>query len=206
MPCAAWNDAAAHEHRCPRCAGKLERVELDGVHVEQCARCLGCFVRTEDFSELLKRDEAGEVEPKHFAPLAPGRALPRQTLLALVRCPHCPREMDRARFAERASLVVDVCAPHGIWLDAGELAGVLDFVKQRTTGHVESDAAERADREQWDRVERMQATEQSIIDMHVRRAQNATRGPSPAAVMAATAIAGPWAGLFVAVRGMNKRS
>lgn len=114
--------------------------------------------------------------------------------------------MDRARFAQRAALVVDVCALHGIWLDAGELAGILDFVKQRTTGQVELDAAERTERDQWDRIDGLRATEQVLVDLHARAAEQATqRGPGAATVLAATAIAGPWAGLFVAMRGMHKR-
>ncbi len=203
--CLAWSDALAHELRCPRCSGKLERANVETVHVEQCARCLGCFVRTEDFSELVRQEETGHHVDLHVA--QSGRALPRQVLLEAVRCPHCPREMDRARFAQRAELVVDVCNAHGIWLDAGELPMVLAFVKERTEGHVASSAAEREEQTQWDRIDRMHAEEARIVDANTARAIAASkRSSNTATVVAATAIAGPWAGLFFALRGLSKRS
>jgi Zn-finger nucleic acid-binding protein len=174
------------------------------VHVEQCARCLGCFVRAEDFSELVRQEESGHHVDLHVAQT--GRELPRQILLAPVRCPHCPREMDRARFAQRAELVVDVCATHGIWLDAGELPMVLAFVKERIEGHAVSSAAEREEQIQWDRVDRLRAQEASIVEANTQRAIAASnRGSSTATIVAATAIAGPWAGLFFALRGLGKR-
>jgi Zn-finger nucleic acid-binding protein len=172
--------------------------------VEQCARCLGCFVRTEDFSQLVAREEAGERVELLFA-MPEGRELPRQTLLAPVRCPHCPREMDRARFAQRAELVVDVCPPHGMWLDAGELPGVLTFVKGRLEGNAPPSAAERAEREHWDRVERQRQEEARAVDFHASRAEASTRGSGTATVVVATAVAGPWAGLFFALRGMKHK-
>jgi len=202
--CLAWVDASAHELRCPRCGGRLERADVDGVHVEQCARCLGCFVRTTDFGELVSREEHGHHVDLRVA--REGGALPRQALLAPVRCPHCPREMDRARFAQRAELVVDVCNAHGIWLDAGELAAVLAFVKDRADGHATPSAIEIDEQLRWDRVARMRAEEARVVDAHASAAELAGQASSNAAVVvAATVVAGPWAGLLFALRGMHKK-
>ncbi len=198
----AWVDATAHELRCPRCGGRLERTNLENVHVEQCARCLGCFVRTEDFGELVRQEESGHHVDVHIAQA--GRELPRQVLLAPVRCPHCPREMDRARFAQRAELVVDVCSAHGIWLDAGELPMVLGFVKDRVGGSATPSAAEREESAHWERIERMRAEEARVVDMHAKRAEASTHSGA-GTVVAATVIAGPWAGLFFALRNMHER-
>ncbi len=114
--------------------------------------------------------------------------------------------MDRARFAQRAELVVDVCPPHGLWLDAGELSGILDFVKHRMEGNAPLSPTEREEQAQWDHIERVRAEEGRIVEMHAKRAEALTSGgPSAAGVLAATAIAGPWAGLFVAMRGMHRK-
>jgi Zn-finger nucleic acid-binding protein len=200
-PCLAWKDAAGRELRCPRCTGRLERVDVGAVHAEQCARCLGCFVRTEDFGELVEEEEAGvRVELPFVAPA--GGTLPRQTLLALVHCPHCPREMDRARFDERAELVVDICASHGMWLDAGELPMVLDYVRARAGGHARPSAAAIEESQKWDRVDQSLANEARIVDAHLASAK--PRGPGSGAVIAATVVAGPWAGLFVALRNLHR--
>ena len=191
--------------------GKIWRVRLDAttVHVEQCSRCLGCFARTTDFSELLDREDAGQgAALRAFIPVATGRELPRQALLATVNCPHCRREMDRVRFAQRASLIVDVCSTHGIWLDAGELVAVLDFISQRRTGSIVPGAAEREDEERWSRISALRAEEERLVDLHAARAEDLmSNGIDPLApkVLAATALGGPWLGLFVALKGKSKR-
>jgi Zn-finger nucleic acid-binding protein len=175
------------------------------VHVEQCAHCHGCFARTEDFSELVRLEEAGQtVDLCPFVPLAPGRELPRQVLLDPVQCPHCRREMDRVRFAHRASIVVDVClAAHGIWLDAGELVAIVNFVKQRNEGKVTPDAAEIEDEQRWERLRAVHAEEARVVEAHVARMEERQVGAGTIAL--ATAVGGPWAGLFVALRGVGRR-
>ena len=42
-------------------------------------------------------------------------------LFPLARCPCCRCDMERATFAARSGISVDVCIVHGIWFDAGEL-------------------------------------------------------------------------------------
>lgn len=113
--------------------------------------------------------------------------------------------MDRARFAQRAELVVDVCNAHGIWLDAGELPMVLAFVKDRVGGSAAPSAAEREESAQWERIERLRAEEARVVDLHAKRAEASTHVSGAGTVVAATIIAGPWAGLFFALRNMHKR-
>jgi len=197
-PCLAWTDAVAHELRCPRCTGRLEPAALGAARVEQCARCLGCFVHTADFGELVEREEAGQT-----LELPRTGELPRQAVLALVRCPHCPREMDRARFDQRAELVIDVCPAHGIWLDAGELAMVLDYVHERASGHVAPSAAGVQENARWDRVEQSLASEARFVDAHLANVR-AKAAPGSGAVVAATVVGGPWLGLLVALRKLRK--
>jgi Zn-finger nucleic acid-binding protein len=133
------------------------------VAVEQCARCLGCFTGAAEFGELLTRDEAGsEVGLRRFVPLPPGKELPRQILLALVRCPRCGREMERARFAREATIIIDVCPAHGVWLDAGELVLVMNYVRNRTEGEVPPSPTEIAEAEAIRRLEGDRAMEERI--------------------------------------------
>jgi hypothetical protein len=55
-------------------------------------------------------------------------------LVGMVRCASCNNEMERGRFASSSPIVVDVCVRHGVWLDAGELGEVVDFVAKRARG------------------------------------------------------------------------
>jgi Zn-finger nucleic acid-binding protein len=175
VACSAWTGKVG-DLPCPRCGGAtLSRVALDvaTIHVEQCARCLGSFVRTRDFSELLAREEAGEdVGLRHFVPLPPGRELPRQTRLALVGCPHCRKQMERVRFAGRASLLVDVCAAHGIWLDAGEVVSLVNFMKQRATGATPPDPVADEEDRMWAKVQDRMAAEAAIVGRHAQAAED----------------------------------
>jgi Zn-finger nucleic acid-binding protein len=109
--------------------------------------------------------------------------------------------MDRVRFADRASLIVDVCKPHGIWLDAGELVAVLDFVKQRAEGKVIPGPEELAEEAKWDRIDTLRYRAEREVDAHASRAERLAKGGGGlGGVVAATAIGGPWLGLFVALR------
>ena len=171
---------------CPRCGGLLVRKELDvaSLHVGQCPRCLGSFVGSRDFSELLDRETAGEaVGLRHFVQLAPGKELPHATLLAPAACPRCGREMDRVRFAQRASLVVDVCPTHGMWTDATALVSLVSFVKNRMAGPVAPGEAEQADEEKWKRIYAARAIEEQTVrlnaylaERHIRDRRNRSGG------------------------------
>ena len=199
---------------CPRCNGSLERADLAsaGVHVEQCARCLGCFARTEAFSELVERESmhgsprAPETDAAPaFVPPPAASELPRQSLLDEVRCPYCAMVMERVRFAQKAAIVIDVCPKHGVWLDAGELPRILEHARQVASGQVPVDTADRADAQRWSDVLAENLAQERNVAAHLGASQGSDDRPSAVAVVAATAIAGPWLGLFMALRGGRKR-
>jgi hypothetical protein len=91
-----------------------------------------------------------------------------------------------------------------MWLDAGELPMVLEYVHARHDGHVTQSAAAREENAHWDRVDQSLANEARIVDSHVKAAAPQKSGGA-AGVVIATAALGPWAGLFVALRNLNKR-
>ena len=122
------------EPSCPRCGGALPLVPLDGaaLRVRSCGRCFGSFLAIHDWSELLDRAARGQREALgRFVPAPPGRELPRQALLAEVKCPECHAPMERISFAAQSPTVVDVCKMHGLWLDAGEAPAVVAWVRAR---------------------------------------------------------------------------
>ncbi len=157
--------AAGKELKCARCPGALEDVTLVGgsVRVRRCRLCYGCFFEVREIAELESRAARGDALPLDPLVAPPGKGLPAQSLLPLVRCPICQHEMDRVRFDNRLPVVVDACANHGLWLDAGETAAILDYLRKRKeAGGVVPETAE----------------EQSARDAHAKRmaqldAQNA---------------------------------
>ena len=177
VPRVVWNEAGG-AGPCVRCRTDLSRapVEETSAHLDVCGKCLGCFVRTRDLAELFDRAEAGtEVRLPGALEPAPGQAPSQPDRLQLVTCPHCRREMDRTRFAQRASLVVDVCPVHGMWLDAGELQGLLAFVKDRAAGVAAPGAVEREDEEKWRRIVVDRLNEESRVSAAVEAARASIR-------------------------------
>ncbi len=210
-PCSAWGAATGDDHACPRCRGRLHRADLTeaGVHVEQCARCLGCFVRTLAFSELVSQESTPDVAladtsarrlPAAFMPPSDLTPLPRQARLDEVRCPHCARVMDRVRFANKATIVVDVCPTHGVWLDAGELPRILQHVRRVARGEVTREPAELADDLRWTLLVQEKLTSEQRTATRLASNTEKETGPSRGAVALGTAIGGPWVGLFLAMR------
>jgi Zn-finger nucleic acid-binding protein len=103
----------------------LRRFSDDASSALQCENCHGCFVRVHDWTLIVDDSTGGHpIDTKDFVVPEAGR-LPVATLIAMVRCPACHKEMDRFHFGVQSSAVVDVCEVHGMWLDAGELAEVL---------------------------------------------------------------------------------
>jgi Zn-finger nucleic acid-binding protein len=127
----------------------------------------------------VERADAGtELALSHLAKAESDVALPKDILLQIVDCPDCHREMDRARFAQRASLVVDICLVHGMWLDAGELVSLLTFVKDRGAGVAVPGAIEREDQEKWDRISVERAEEERMLNAYAALVEKAERDRS----------------------------
>jgi Zn-finger nucleic acid-binding protein len=96
--------------RCPSCDAALVRTSTRLI----CEHCHGALVPDAAIAELLA--ELAPHDHRSVAErLAPATAPPRH-------CPCCAAVMEPSRLYET---VVDRCAAHGTWFDAGELEDVL---------------------------------------------------------------------------------
>jgi len=75
------------------------------------------------------------------------------TRVHYVACPVCGSMMNRRNFGGGSGVIVDVCARHGTWFDAGELPRVLSFVE--SGGLTRARARDAADRESAERERRV---------------------------------------------------
>ncbi|MDB4934699.1 MAG: hypothetical protein JWP87_1671 [Labilithrix sp.] len=114
---------------CPRCRVPLVSTAPDAtsvVHV--CRSCHGMFVPPRAWHVLLTTPER-VVELEAKLPAGPRE---RPALIDSVTCLACEKEMDRHRFAAISDVVIDRCLDrHGVWLDAGEAAAIVRFMKVR---------------------------------------------------------------------------
>jgi len=133
------------ELACPGCQVALQVLEHPKGVVFECLQCAGQFLEHALLRNLIENSERlAMVLPSRFRARNPA-----QQRIVYRNCPHCRALMHRKNFGQSSGVIVDVCAVHGIWFDAGELPAVLAFA--------ESGGLERARRELREREARSSA-------------------------------------------------
>jgi len=117
------NDAA--ELACPECQRAFLTFGGRGGRLGDCNQCGGQFVEHGLLGELIERREVHR--PVGARPPAPANPLSKP--VRYLKCPECAALMNRRNFGGTSGIVVDVCALHGVWFEAGELPRVLAFVQ-----------------------------------------------------------------------------
>ncbi len=120
---------------CPACAADSELVSrpLGGeiLTVLECPQCAGLWLGTESFR--LLEDRAKERSPGWMPappPAAESAEATGGTEGRMYRpCPACGKLMHRRNYGKRSGTILDVCAEHGLWFDAGELEHVLRWIR-----------------------------------------------------------------------------
>jgi Zn-finger nucleic acid-binding protein len=108
---------------CPRCEGRLEHAQRDGLPTRTCSECEGTWVDVLDLETLTRRSASADELIRLFTALAV-QELPESRLA----CPGCAQPLLLGRYG---GVEVDACRRcRGLYLDRYELAGVLD---RRTT-------------------------------------------------------------------------
>lgn len=115
-------------YACPRCTTPLLPIGIaPSATIHACSGCHGMFVGARAWCTLVSRPELSRAIVSKLPP----RGAPPSELVRLLRCPACPREMERGRFGASSTIVIDVCIDHGMWLDSGEIAAIADHAALR---------------------------------------------------------------------------
>src|SRR6478752_545104 len=113
---------------CPDCKLTLRAFEAGAGKLLACERCGGQMVTHGLLRALLEQREAlGRAVP---SPIDVPRGNPLADPVRYRACPSCGHMMNRKNFGGSSGIVVDVCALHGTFFDAGELPRVLEFVRR----------------------------------------------------------------------------
>lgn len=115
---------------CPDCGALMVMYRDDDGALWDCDACDAQFVEHRLLDSLLagrQRLPAKDVVKPH--------PLPLDTNITYFPCPYCAQLMNRRNFGGRSGIVVDVCALHGVWFEAGELGRVLQFVESGGLAH-----------------------------------------------------------------------
>jgi len=102
----------ARSLQCPRCKATMGMPWSEDTPHE-CPSCHGIFVPHAVMEYVLA--ESAERGPSD----ATGGG---DEPVVYLPCPTCTERMNRTLYGPRSGLIVDICAKHGTWFDAGELA------------------------------------------------------------------------------------
>jgi len=121
------------ERICPVCAIPLKTIDL-GVEgkffIERCEKCLGLFFDPGELEALLEQSVRNvfEINRSRLALFNLTGQTPSR-VATYIKCPTCAKMMNRINFGARSGVVIDRCKEHGVWLDAGELRQLSEWVK-----------------------------------------------------------------------------
>jgi Zn-finger nucleic acid-binding protein len=153
---------ASQELHCPDCRIALEELQLDSptpLTLGRCPGCLGLFLPLGALERLLDQAVAPVCGVDHG--LLHALAETPRSEPAPVRyrpCPSCGELMNRSLQGKRSGVVVDRCRDHGVWLDAGELRQLLEWVRAGGNLHHQ----QRLQEEQRDAERRQQALREEL--------------------------------------------
>ena len=123
LPAEALRAAAGS---CPDCRQALVS-RLAGVVVfSECACCGGLFLGQEAVDAVAK--DAGTRERVRAFDATP-RGAPEPGF-HYRPCPVCRKLMNRSNYGGGSGVIVDVCGPHGVFLDRGEPTKIVDFIEK----------------------------------------------------------------------------
>ena len=129
---------ADRELACPRCAKVMRKAEAaPGLIIDTCAGCGGIWYDRGELKAHVTEARANGLRSIR-RPTGPATAERAQYL----PCPRCTKPMLPKAYRRVSGIVVDICGPHGVFADAGELAQIIRFLADGGEQR-EEDAAQR---------------------------------------------------------------
>jgi Zn-finger nucleic acid-binding protein len=129
---------------CPDCKVSFVARQAGVAGYSECPRCGGLFLMREAFDAVVK-DAATRARARALDD-GPERAAPEHGFHYRA-CPVCRKFMNRSNFGGGSGVIVDVCGPHGAFLDRGELTRIVDFVEKGGWDRVKKREKERMEEE-----------------------------------------------------------
>jgi len=133
------------ELNCPRCRESLQATLVGDTELLECPKCEGLWVDLVALGRIQndRERQAAVLGSAGPLPLAGGVT---ELNVRYIPCPECNQLMNRINFARCSNVIVDVCRPHGTWLDKDELRRIVEFI--RAGGMERSRQKEMADLEE----------------------------------------------------------
>jgi Zn-finger nucleic acid-binding protein len=97
--------------------------------VDECRDCAGIWFDRSEFAPMIEKFRDGK-----RAALGPDsvygskRAPLSESQVRYLPCPRCGDLMARFNYAVSSGVILDRCGKDGVWMDAGELERIVDFL------------------------------------------------------------------------------
>jgi len=131
--CQAGHGTGEHASVCPQCDVALVEQDWEGVRVLQCTECSGSFFPPRALETTLDKLRAACAIPDYASVVQEFKdRFQRKTPQALRYrgCPVCGEIMVRRNYGRVSGVIIDICGPHGIWVDQAAFVGLTDFVSR----------------------------------------------------------------------------
>jgi Zn-finger nucleic acid-binding protein len=138
-------EKAVSDLKCPRCQVPLHATLIGDIELLECPKCEGLWADSAALGRIQNDRERQAAVLGSAGPL-PEAAGVTDLNVRYIPCPVCNQLMNRINFARCSNVIVDVCRPHGTWLDKDELRRIVEFI--RAGGLERSRQKELADLEQ----------------------------------------------------------
>jgi Zn-finger nucleic acid-binding protein len=142
---------------CPDCRQALVLRLAGVVGFSECARCGGLFLGQEAFDAVTK--DAGTRERVRAFDAKP-RGAPEPGF-HYRPCPVCRKLMNRSNYGGGSGVIVDVCGPHGVFLDRGEPTKIVDFIEKGGWDRVKKREKQRMEEE----VSALESRKRGTLDL-----------------------------------------
>lgn len=120
--------ATAAGRPCPDCRVPLVARTTGVLGYAECSRCGGLFLGREVFEKVVEGAEVRAAARAVEADVAAEVRVPVQ--FHYRKCPECGDLMMRRNYGGGSGVILDVCGKDGVFLDRGELTGIVDFLEK----------------------------------------------------------------------------
>jgi Zn-finger nucleic acid-binding protein len=154
--------------------------EVGGIALNECPGCHGLWVPDGHFEALVQRAIEAHAQRSPAQPAQQPRvqgANPGAAAVTYRRCPVCDAMMNRHNFQRRSGVIIDVCKPHGTWLDADELEQISGFIRSGGLAVAQAREAERQ-REQERAAQKSQRIHEAVHRFDVNPYSSTHREPN----------------------------
>jgi Zn-finger nucleic acid-binding protein/RNA polymerase subunit RPABC4/transcription elongation factor Spt4 len=138
---------------CPRCKVAMQEVKIGVETLDQCPHCGGLWAGISTFDRICSDATAQSAATGLSLP----PAIPPDPRVQYLQCPQCHSLMGRINYFHHSGIVLNICRPHGMWLERDQIRQVVEFIR---SGGV--DRARQIETEELNRAKRSLEAERRI--------------------------------------------